>query len=93
MTTFTPAQQTLYNALMRADRSNVVVMKKALDAWKADPTSDPRAGDFGAPVGTPAWDHIGTAVDAFEEALNSRDDTASVHAAIPVVDAVLAAKS
>jgi hypothetical protein len=92
MPTFTPAQQTLYDALMKADRSNVVIMQNVLQAWKANVRPDPDPKDYGAPVGTPAWTVIEDAANAFDKAVGARDDDAAVAAVPPVVHAVLATK-
>lgn len=92
MTTFTPAQQDFYDALMKADRSNVVIMQNVIQAWKANVRPEPDPKDYGAPVGTPAWTLIEDAADAFDKAIGTRDDQTAIRAALPVVDAVLAAK-
>lgn len=92
MTTFTPAQQNFYDALMKADRSNVVIMQKVITAWRADVQPEPDPEDFGAPIGTPAWSVIEDAVEAFDKAIGARDDKTAIDTAIPVVHAVLAAK-
>lgn len=91
--TFTPAQQTFYDALIKADRGNVVIARKVLAAWQAGVQPEPDPEDFGAPVGTPGWALIEDAADAFDKAFGTpRDHETAVRAAMPVIDAVLAAK-
>lgn len=92
MPTFTPAQQTLYDALMPADRPNVVIMQNVLQAWRAGVHPEPDPKDYGAPVGTPAWTVIEDAANAFDKAIGARDDNVAIDAALPVVHAVLDAK-
>jgi hypothetical protein len=90
---FTPAQQSLHDALMKADRTHVDIVRKTLEAWRADVRPEPQPEDFGAPVGTPAWTAIEDAANAFDDALGvGGDDLAAINAALPVVHAVLTAK-
>jgi hypothetical protein len=92
MATLTPAQQNFYDALMKADRADVDIVRKTLEAWRADVQPEPDPEDFGAKLGTPAWNAIEDAANAFDKAIGARDDKTSIAAALPVVHAVLAAK-
>lgn len=92
MPAFTPAQQNLYDALMRADRSHVVIMQNVLQAWRAGVHPEPDPKDYGAPVGTHAWNVIEDAANAFDKAIGARDDKIAIDAVLPVVHAVLDAK-
>lgn len=89
---FTPAQQTLYHALLKADRTHVVIMQNVLQAWKANVRPEPDPKNYGAPVGTPAWTVIEDAANAFDKAIGATDDQTAIRAALPVVNAVLAVK-
>ncbi|MCU1656140.1 MAG: hypothetical protein JWO57_796 [Pseudonocardiales bacterium] len=90
MTTSTPAEQAFYDALIKADREHVVIVRKTLEAWRAGVIPEPQPQDFGAPVGTPAWTAIEDAANAFDQALGGRDDRVAIDAALKVVNTVLA---
>jgi hypothetical protein len=95
MTSFTPAQQTLYDVLQRADRGHVVIARQILRITVETGTEpDGLPEDFGVPVGDPEWRAL---TKAAEEAWGAPIRTAGDKAAasrftLTVVDAVLAGR-
>jgi hypothetical protein len=87
LATFTPAQRAFYDALLKVDRKYVEIMRKMVDAWKADPAADLQPEDFGVPNGTPAWEAILDAVEEFDEAVGITEG--DLDKAIPIVQPVL----
>jgi hypothetical protein len=90
--TFTPAQQTFYDALTRVDAKLLRIARQVIEAGltpRADGKTDPE--EFGAPVETPEWSKIEAAVDVFDRTASGDDETL-VRAALDIVNAVLAAK-
>lgn len=96
-TTFTPAQQAFYDALIVADTDLLHIaqriLKAAVDADFGINGCVPDPEDYDAPLGTPAWDVIENAATEYDKATSGMSEKESTLAALDVISAALAAKA